>query len=146
VLKGQGIADSNAADPLIVLLFHLVLLFVGSVVYIMQLWYRAWKEHYIQVCFELRKHFIPVVETGVVVPFWLRTTPALSSHFSYDNLVMYVTLLVNIGVLFLISSDIPELFKGASYASTFIGAVFIAYMVLVAFIHKKMRGSNFLDA
>lgn len=59
---------------------------------------------------------------------------------------MYVTLIVNIGVLFLISSDILKMLGAASWASTLIGATFIVYLALVAMIHQKMRGTDFLIA
>lgn len=79
VLRGYGVAQSDATSPLIVLLFHLVLLFVGSVVYTMQLWYRAWKEHYIQTCVELRKTFVPdgAADAGLRIGYerpWLQSS------------------------------------------------------------------------
>ena len=146
VLKGQGISASNAVDPLVIAAFHLLLLFVGSVVYVMQLWYRAWKEHYLQVCLDIRKHFEPTPNSESVFPFWLRDVVATGGRFSFDNLIMYVTLLVNLGVLFLIAQDTQDLLKASAAATFVIGAIFLAYLTLVSVIHKKMRNPLFLAA
>jgi hypothetical protein len=146
VLKGQGISAASFADPLVVVLFHLVLLAVGTIVYVMQLWYRAWKEHYIEVCYGLRQHFIPSIENESPFPFWLRRAPTTGGKFSFDNLVMYVTLLVNVGVLFLLAYDILELVNNPKVANLGIAALFVAYLALTSALNRRMRSPGFLDA
>ena len=146
VLKGQGIAASNFVDPWIVILFHLALLAVGTIVYVMQLWYRAWKEHYMIVCFEVRKQFVPIMESESPFPYWLRQIPTPGGRFSFDNLVMYVTLLVNIGVLFLVANDVLEFVKNQNAATLSIAAIFVAYLALVTTANRVMRNPTFLEA
>lgn len=146
VLKGQGIAASNAAAPLIVFAFHLLLLFVGTVVYVMQLWFRAWKEHYLLVCLNIRKHFEASPNPESAFPYWLRDIAIHTGRFSFDNLIMYVTLLVNLGVLFLIAQDTQGLMNASSAASFVIAGTSLAYVGLVVTVHTKMRGSSFLPA
>ena len=146
VLKGQGITAATFADSWLVVLFHVALLVVGTIVYVMQLWYRAWKEHYMIVCFELRKHFIPVVENEAALPYWIRQTPTRGGRFSLDNLVMYVTLLVNVGVLFLVANDVLEMQKNQNAATLAIAAIFAGYLALVTTVNRVMRNPTFLDA
>ena len=146
VLKGQGIADSNTTDPFVVLVFHLLLLFIGTVVYVMQLWYRAWKEHYLQVCIEIRKHFEPTPSTESVFPYWMRSLATENGRFSFDNLVMYVTLLVNLGVVFLVAEDAHGFLKANGATPFVIGGLFLAYTAAVLAIHSRMRGTSFLAA
>jgi hypothetical protein len=146
VLKGQGIAASSFADPWLVILFHLALLVVGTIVYAMQLWYRAWKEHYMVVCFELRKQFVPILDSEAPFPYWLRQMPKAEGRFSLDNLVMYVTLLVNMGVLFLVANDILEFVKNQNAAILSIAGAFVAYLTLVTTANRVMRSPTFLHA
>jgi hypothetical protein len=51
---------------------QLFFLVVGTCIYIVQQWYRAWKEHYIDVCVNIRKHFMPDTDYPGVLPYWLR--------------------------------------------------------------------------
>ena len=146
VLKGQGIVSANVTEPLVVLAFHLLLLFIGTVVYVMQLWYRAWKEHYLTVCFEIRKHCEATPSSESVFPYWLRTQRTEGGKFSFDNLVMYVTLLVNLGVLFLIAEDVHGLLKASTAAPFTIGGLFLGYVIAVVLIHSRMRSTSFLAA
>jgi hypothetical protein len=134
------------ADPVIVLAFHLLLLFIGTVVYVMQLWFRAWKEHYLLVCLNIRKHIEAAPNPEGVFPYWLRDIPTDSGRFSFDNLIMYVTLLVNFGVLFLIAQDTQDLMSASSAASLVIAGTSLAYVGLVVTVNVKMRGSAFLPA
>lgn len=146
VLKGQGLTAANSADPSLVLLFHFGLLMIGTIVYIMQLWYRAWKEHYMVVCFELRKHFVPVVENEGPFPYWIRKLPTAGGRFSMDNLIMYVTLLINVGVVILIADDILEISRTTDVAIWAIAGLFVAYSALVARLGFAMRKPTHLIA
>ena len=146
LLKGQGIVAANVTEPLIVLVFHVLLLFIGTVVYTMQLWYRAWKEHYLTVCFEIRKHFVATLSSESVFPYWLRTQRTENGRFSFDNLVMYVTLLVNLGVLFLIAEDVLGLLKASATVPFTIGDLCLWYVIVVLLIHSRIRSTSFLAA
>src|SRR5262245_61468693 len=147
VLKGQGIAESPFAEPWLIVTFHVALLFIGVVVYVMQLWYRAWKEHYMDVCLELRKHFVPAAVSETPFPYWIRLTPLAAGRFSVDNLIMYVTFLVNLGVLALLAYDIHRYYAESGICAIIgIAAMVLAYLAGATQIHSVMRNPAFLRA
>lgn len=53
---------------------HFLLLLMGSMVYVMQGWYRSWKLHYLNVCQSACAHFFDVapIPDEKILPYWLR--------------------------------------------------------------------------
>lgn len=78
------------------LFFLIFLLGMGLVVFSMQQWYRAWKNHYIEVCHEIREKFMPILteDSEKALPYWIRKKIPVN-RFSIDNLFMYSTFLIN---------------------------------------------------
>lgn len=51
--------------------YSLFILVIGSCVYILQLGYRTWKEHYLEICRNIASNF-KFKEEESLLPFWLR--------------------------------------------------------------------------
>ena len=70
-------------------------LLVGTCIYIMQQWYRAWKEHYLEVSLAIRKEFVDdnrISSNDKILPYWLRREVP-ESRISIDNLLKHVTVI-----------------------------------------------------
>ncbi len=72
-------SGSGSPSPWVQIVVQTFFLVVGSCIYIMQQWYRAWKEHYIEVCLNIRKpfhggrkHFMAEADYPGILPYWLR--------------------------------------------------------------------------
>ena len=116
-------------------------LIIGSSIFVMQQWYRAWKEHYIDVCIEIRKHFMPEPIPGVL-PYWLcHDVPA--SRISVDNLFKYLTAGVNFVLVFLICYALLDILPNRNLATLIVAVVILAYLGLLYItgrvIHKSRK-------
>lgn len=105
-------------------------LIVGSCIFVMQKWYRTWKEHYIDVCLEIRKEFMPQVNNWNILPYWLRDE-ATESRMSIDNLLKYLTGTVNLVLVFLICYDLLNILPDQKIAILIVAAVIIIYFILI---------------
>ena len=73
------------------LMFALFILAVGFCVYMLQLWYREWKEHYLGICYNIASSFNL---EDKFVPFWLRRHRS-ETRFSVDKFLLIMTQLIN---------------------------------------------------
>lgn len=86
-------------------------LLIGTCIYVMQQWYRAWKEHYLDVSIRIRKEFIDdkrMADDDKILPYWLRREVP-ESIISIDNLLKHVTAIINFIIVILISYQVLEL-------------------------------------
>lgn len=79
----------------IYLVFSLFMLLVGSCVFAIQLWYRMWKRHYLEICYNIASKFSLEEK---FLPVWLRIHK-VKRKFSADNLLILITMLMNVGTL-----------------------------------------------
>lgn len=122
---------------------HFLLLLIGTAVYIMQGWYRAWKRHYLSVCLNIRQRFAVTMDEGLC-PYWLRPTVKVRRR-TIDNLLKGLTLLVNLGLACLIASELREGITGLSGTAVAILFVLLYGLFLFA-LDRMMRISNYLTA
>lgn len=120
-------------------------LVVGSCIFVMQQWYRAWKEHYIDVCFEIRKVLMPEVDPPSVLPYWLRHGLP-DSRISIDNLLKYLTTGVNFLLVFLICYDFMTGIANKNLAILIVTAVVLAYLAFIYATNRAIRKSKRLFA
>ena len=120
-------------------------LVVGSCIFVMQQWYRAWKEHYLDVCLEIRKQFMPDVDCPGILPYWLRQgVPA--SRISIDNLLKTLTAAVNFVLVFLICHDLMDVIPNRNFAIMTVTATILAYVGLFYATDRIIRKSRRLFA
>lgn len=132
-------------SPWVQIAVHGFFLVVGSCIFVMQQWYRAWKEHYIDVCLEIRKEFLPDLDRPGIVPFWLRREVP-ESRISIDNLLKHLTAAVNFVLLFLICYDVMSLLPNRNLAILILAAMILAYMTLIYSTDRVIRKSRQLFA
>ncbi len=105
-------------------------LVVGSCIYLMQQWYRAWKEHYIDVCLEIRIRFLPEADYPGLLPYWLRHhTP--ESRVSIDNLLKYLTASMNFVIVFIICYELLDLITNQKLAILVVAVLILSYIGLL---------------
>jgi hypothetical protein len=126
------------------ILAHSFLFIIGSGVYMMQTWYRTWKEHYLNVCVNIRQYFIKIEtqDNSCLFPHWLRKNKP-KSKLLVDNFMQHLTLFTNAIVGLLIAIEIWIFHK-----NYFIGVVATLILVLIylLYVKYKMRKSSFLVA
>jgi hypothetical protein len=138
-------SDSTPPPPWVQIGVQGFFLMVGSSIFVMQQWYRAWKEHYIDVCIEIRKKFMPEVEHLIVLPYWLRYE-MYESRISIDNLLKYLTTAVNFVLVFLICYDLMNILPNRNLAILIVAAVILAYVGLIYATDRVIRKSRRLFA
>jgi hypothetical protein len=111
----------------------------------MQQWYRVWKEHYLDICLNIRKHFIDEVflrNNEKLFPYWLRKeTPP--SKISIDNLFKYITLLMNFSLVYLISYQLVELNKDNCWIVPIVCIIIAIYIGRIYLAqHRIRKGKN----
>ena len=121
-----------------------LLLVMGSFVYIMQNWYRAWKAHYLDVCLAIHQHVGKDVPVRLL-PYWLRREIP-ENRFSVDNLLKLLTIGVNLLLVALICAHLTVIFE--SHATSIGASVVLAvsYLCFLYAVDKTMRKTNFLYA
>lgn len=120
-------------------------LFVGICVYIMQQWYRAWKEHYIEVCLNIRRHFLPEADYPGLLPYWLRHE-SRDSRMSIDNVLKYLTGVVNLVLLFILSYDVLEIITNHNLAILVVVALVCAFVAVIYFADRNIQKKRTLFA
>ncbi|MES9975096.1 MAG: hypothetical protein ABW094_12610 [Candidatus Thiodiazotropha sp.] len=120
-------------------------LIVGSCIYVMQQWYRAWKEHYIDVCLEIRKQFLPNTDYPGILPYWLqRNVP--ESRMSIDNLLKHLTASINFVIVFVICYELLGLISNQKIAILLVAILILTYIGLIYLTDKRIQKSNILSA
>src|ERR1041385_915587 len=131
-------SDLPPSSPWVEIAVHGFFLIVGSCIFVMQQWYRAWKEHYIDVCFEIRKLLLPEAEPPGLLPYWLRHKMP-DSRISIDTLLKYLTAAVNLVLLFLMCYDLMGLVPNRNLAILMVAAIILAYMALIYSTDRVIR-------
>ena len=124
--------------------FSLFNLLIGFCVFMIQLWYREWKEHYLQICYNIASNFKLDEQ---FLPCWLRVHKE-KRKFSADNFLLLITFLINIGIFFYSSYLLWNLIK-CSFISKIIVIIFclILYLSLLIIAKQKLiNKQNFLIA
>lgn len=121
------------------------LLIIGLVVYMLQKWYRAWKQHYLDVCLNITDfHSIDSPDQLMLLPYWLqRKTP--HGTLSIDNLLNYVTVLINFVLITVISYSFFYL-VGNVVASIISIVLITLYLIFLHLVIRATRRDRFLSA
>jgi|GEM_PF-6493660 len=116
----------------------------GLIVYLMQNWYRAWKEHYLDVLHELRRKIYPDDNKKKYLPFWLReNTP--EQPISVDNSLKLIIFLLNTGFSILVCVELINVLPGSLGIGLGIGGI-VLYLVAIFVIEKTITKSKRLNA
>ncbi len=143
--ENQLLSNQHSFRPtLFSILTHSFLFVIGSGVYMMQTWYRTWKEHYLNVCVNIRQHFIKTEtqDNLCLFPHWLRKDKP-KSKLLVDNIMQHLTLFTNAIVAVLIAIEI-WIFRKNYFIS--VVTVLILVLIYLLYVKYKMRKSSFLFA
>ena len=145
IYKADGIVQYSWLSVAIQAFF----LLIGTCIYVMQKWYRAWKEHYLEVSLNIRKKFIDdnAMQNNYInmVPYWLRQEVP-ESRISIDNLLKYVTTLINFILVMMISYQILTLEQNKNLAILVVIIIIFAYIGLLLLMQHRIRKSRKLLA
>jgi len=135
-----GLSQLNFSWLAVAIQFFFLLM--GTCIYIMQQWYRAWKEHYVDVSLRIRTKFITDESMSEnydkMLPYWLRKEWS-GSRISVDNLLKFVTLIINFIIVILISYQILELRQKNSLAILVVVLIILAYIGLILLTHYRIN-------
>jgi hypothetical protein len=138
-------SDSSLPSPWILIAVQGFFLAIGSCIFVMQQWYRAWKEHYIDVCVEIRKQFMPELPDSGILPYWLcHEVP--ESRISIDNLFKYLTAGVNLVLVFLICYALLNILPNQNLANLIVAGIILAYIGLLYTTARVINKSRRLFA
>lgn len=127
-------------------LSHFFFLLIGMGVYVMQVWYRTWKEHYLKVCLEIKQYFVQVENSSSLFPYWLRKDiTKLKARVLIDNSMKYLTLSTNILLAALITVEVNHLIRNKFLMIGF-DLFIILCLVIPVFVERKIRNEKFLLA
>ncbi len=120
-------------------------LLVGTCIYVMQQWYRAWKEHYIDVSLAIRKQFFDddrMLSNEKTFPYWLRREVP-GSRIAIDNILKHVTVVINFILVVLISYQVLELHQNRNLAILIIVLIILGYIGVLILVQMRIRkGQN----
>lgn len=149
ILVSTSVGGQQATDPSrnawVALMVFSFFLIVGSTVYLMQQWYRAWKEHYMEVCLSIRKTVMEEVKNQGALQYWLRQDIP-ESRISVDEVLKYLTVGVNVVVLLMICYTGLPLFVNANLGVVVAMALVVGYLGFLYVVDRGLRKSNFLFA
>jgi len=114
----------------------------------MQQWYRAWKEHYIEVSLAIRKEFLNderMTSNDKIFPYWLRRGVP-GSRLSVDNILKYVTVVINFILVVLISYQVLELHQNRNLAILIVVLIILAYIGILFLVQMRIRKGQHLFA
>lgn len=117
---------------------NVVFLMFGMAIYVLQRWYRVWKEHYIEVMYL-------IVESWKIEskyrPYWLRNIEVKSNKFNIDNMLYYLTFITNTFVLALLCINIFYLQQSIIIRISIIVLIVFLYIVISIMFHHKITKS-----
>jgi len=123
-------------------------LLIGTCIYVMQQWYRAWKEHYLDVSLKIRREFIDdksVNNNEQILPYWLRKERP-ESRISIDNLLKFLTIIINFILVVLISYQILELHKNLNLSVLIVVLIIVSYIGIIALAQNRIKKNKKLIA
>lgn len=127
---------------------QLFFLLIGTCIFVMQQWYRAWKEHYLKVSLHIRREFMDdnsISNEDKFLPYWLRGY-SRDSKISVDNLLKLLTVIINFIIVVLISYQVLELLKNRSLSIIIIILMIALYIVIVGLTQYKINKKKKLFA
>jgi hypothetical protein len=142
ILATPAVADVFSAWKAIAT--HFFIGMFGLVVYLMQNWYRAWKEHYLDVLYEIRLKAYPDENNKKYLPYWLQENNQ-EQPLSVDNSLKLIIFLINIGFSILVCVELMSVFSGSLGISLGIGGV-VLFLVAVWIIEKTISKGARLNA
>ena len=114
----------------------------------MQQWYRAWKEHYIEVSLAIRKKFIGDEQISIddkILPYWLRREMP-GSRISIDNILKDATVVINGILVMLISYQVLQLHQNKNLAILIVILIMLTYIGVLFAAHTRIRKGQSLFA
>jgi hypothetical protein len=123
-------------------------LLVGTCIYVMQQWYRAWKEHYLEVSLAIRKEFINderMSSNHTMFPYWLRRGVP-ESRISIDNILKHLTVAINFILVLLISYQVLELHQNRNLAILIVILIVLVYIGMLFVTQIRIRKGRNLFA
>ena len=138
-------SETSQAPPHVQVFVEIFFLLVGTCTFVMQHWYRAWKMHYLAVCLEIRKIFLPELNKPELMPYWLQANQSPSS-ISTDNLLKYLVIVMNYILLILICRGTAPMVQTNCEARTIDILAFIIYTSLIIWSHIVIRHKLLLKA
>jgi len=139
---------SNNSDSLTLVVHVAVQAFflsIGICIYIMQQWYRAWKEHYIEICLNIRKQFMPDSDYPGVLPYWLRHELP-ESRMSVDNLLKSLTGIVNFVLVFIMSYNLLEIIIDRKLGILVVAMLILSYVGMIYLADRNIQKKRTLFA
>jgi len=124
--------------------FSLFVLLIGSCVFMLQLWYREWKEHYLEICYNIASNF--KLEEKFL-PFWLREH-RVKRKLSADKILLLITFIID---LIIISYSIHLLWNLIKYSFNvkviiIICSLILYFLILIIAKQKLISRQKFLIA
>lgn len=119
-----------------------VLLIVGVVVFVLQYWYRIWKEHYISI---IRNIVYSWNINEDFTPYWMRRHRN-TQGIKFDNVFMIFSLCLNTGIILLIYYNIFGLGLPVAQKWIIICLLSILFIGSYFFLRKQLRKENILEA
>ena len=138
------IETSNVLNTLTynhIIVYSLIIL-IGCFVIVMQKWYRAWKEHYLQRCQEIDNEF---KVDAKFKPFWLivnKKNPIIN----LDKSLFYFTNIVNALVVFQLCYDLYSLSSYNYFKFILPTIIIVFYILFLVVIKLNISGKKFLTA
>ena len=121
------------------LLLHIIISFFGIIIYLMQNWYRSWKEHYLDILYEIRQKLYQDKNNNKYLPYWLRNKPK-NRTISIDNSLQLVTFLINTSFIILVCIEISYILP--NFIGKFIAGLNFAGYILVLYIFSKITDKD----
>lgn len=137
-LTTLGAPQSPAWHEVLVQGFFLL---VGTSVYSLQRWYRAWKEHYAGVCRNIRQQFIDtpsLVDLSNCLPNWMLDN-FRQTWLSVDQVFNYLVLITNTITVGIIASEVLNLMGGNSASIVLVVMGVGLYALLVGVIWRHVH-------
>jgi hypothetical protein len=137
--------EVSQVSPWVEVAIQVFFLCVGTCIYVMQQWYRAWKEHYIDVCLNIRKYFMPDAEDIAILPYWLRHGP-VESRMSIDNVLKYLTAMMNFVLVFIILYRVLTLVRDRNLGILTIALLILGYVGVIYAADRVVQKKRILNA
>lgn len=114
---------------------NVIFLIFGIAIYVLQRWYRIWKEHYIEVLYSIVEYWEIDIKYR---PYWLKNIQYKSNALNIDNILYYLTFITNILVLALLCVNIFYLEEIKLYKIIIIGIIIFIYTAIIFIFHRKI--------
>ncbi len=110
---------------------------IGCLVYIIQKWYRMWKEHYLDIAQEIISEWEIKNE---FLPYWLRKKQE-NNGLSFDHILGYFTWNINLITIVILALNISDSFK-YYFLNISIPILLVLLFVLFTYLINKRINKN----